>query len=184
MKKQLVPILFVFFAHFLSAKPIQYQVEEVELDNRIVQFIRSFIEFENGCEFYGKGYPINNILSFSMSRSSKEYNDSIRMSLTIDFYPDPILNHVYDNISYVSFVNIRDSTYNVYLVMDKNIEYQLLENMPSPLFKPTGKYTAVIKTETLYEEYDPPFIRMWYITNEAGTKNKFIIENGFSNYCW
>lgn len=83
--KKLALLFFVFFAQSFSAEPLKLQVEEVELDKRIVQFIRSFIEFEDGCEFYGKGYPPNNVLPFSKSRSLKEYDDSINLNLTTDF---------------------------------------------------------------------------------------------------
>ena len=178
-------LLVCFSSYSLSAKQVVNNVEEVEIDSRIVRFISALVEYESGCEFYSQGYPKDNILSLSMRRSPLSWSDTAKLVPVVEFYPDLIRYHECANVRYVAHVNIGDSTYNVYIVMYDDDEHLWpKEQFPFPI-KPTGSYSTIIKTEvTPYGEYDPPYIRIWYITNKYKTKQGFYVEDGFSNYCW
>lgn len=182
--KRLILSLLLFSSHIL-ANPIKYEVEEVVIDSRIIRFISAFIEYESVCEFYDKEYPKDNILSFNMNRSPLHQNDSAMLTPVIEFYPDNIRYHEYTDVSYVAHINVNDSIYNVYILMDEAVK-RLWPHAQFPLpIKSTGNYETVIKwKDSPYGEYDPPFIRVWYMTNKNKTKNGFFVEDGFSDYCW
>lgn len=172
----------MLLSHMLSAKQVTYVVEEVELESTMLQYISAFVEQESASGFYHNGYPKENILSLFRCRPLREYEDREKLIPVVEFYPDLIQCHESEQIKYVSYIHIGDSTYNVYVIIHKEDELFWIKQREFLPIKTTGRYVSIIrKWDDPCGEYDPPFLRLWYIGNNNEDRNEVYVEWSLSN---
>lgn len=185
MKKVLL-VCSLFLFPSLFAKQIEIEVQEVELNNKLINIISAFIEYEGECAYYSN-YPKDNILSLSLRRPPQEIKDSATMMLVIEFFPDNINYHKYNNPQYISHIYLKNSKYNIYIEVDKKVMQTWSEYEHLNIFNQTGRYTNIIQETVKYPmEYDPPCLQLWPIRN----KWSYCKEYGYyvkwetTQYCW
>ena len=163
----------------MPAQETLISVEEVQFNSKVASVIRSFIEYANECNYHGR-YPESSIIVFHSMRHDVLFSDTIKRPV-LDCYPIGDYYPIGD-VKYVSEVHIDSTCYRIYLQID---DTWCISDM-SDFFIYTGIKKCIPQhtIESYDYEYDPPFVRLWYVYNQNRESNGFYIEWGTSNYCW
>lgn len=182
--RKIVFVCLLFLFQSVSAKQIEIEVQEVELNSKLIGIISSFIVYNNECDLSANDEDY--ILDLYMRRPPKILKDSVDTKLAIEFYPDELDFHLYDIPKYVSRIQLLGSVYNVYIMMSQEVEQLWHDYQDYKIFILSDKYINIIhKTENkpIYE-YDPSYVRMWCITTPFTKNNGFYVEWGAPRFCW
>ncbi len=199
MKKLYFIFLACIFAPMVWAADMTVDVEEVEMDSKLVNIIRSFIMYAKECSYntttdlYATPYPKDNMLICYASPYKgypypKKKMKGDTLTLTMDFFPDEIEYHLYNKPDYVSSVQLDDSIYNVYIIIDKEDEqwWKKKSHSPTDVFVPSGKKVSVVQLtdeQKLYE-YDPPYMQIWCLPGcFDGDRHLYYVDWKNTNYC-
>lgn len=184
MKKGLLILLMLLNSIFIYSEQYEHDIAEVKLDNKLERIITSFIEYTRECMYY-RDYPKDNILSLCLENEKTTSQENVEKEVYIEFYPDEIEEHEYSNPKYISYLNINDSIYNVYVILCKELidEWENYQNID--IFIPTGKSTTVTHiTDYAPFEYDPPYLKLWRTYNSFTKKPGYYVRWEVSPYCW
>ena len=185
MKKIVIFILIFCISLPLLGAEFEYDVKEVELNKNIVAIIRAFIEYSHECDSYSD-YPVDNILFLSLRYPPHVLKDSSEKKLVMEFYPDELNFYQYERPLYVSYINILDSTYNIYIVIDQEVGQTWSKYQDYGFFVLSDRRVTIIQKseEEQKYEYDPPYVKMWCITSPFTKRNGYYVEWGTTQYCW
>lgn len=181
MRKKML-ILFMLIYNIFSASADICQIEVVELNEKLVGIFRSFIEYELGCECSGN-YPQNSILAFYPAKQdNSEPNYVISNAPYMEFYPDGESYYKCKDIKYVSYLNIEDKQYVVFIESNSINLKDLCD-----ISKYTDNYITIIKETTsphCFDEYDPSYIKIFHIASPLTKETGYYIEWPSNKYCW
>lgn len=135
----LVCLLFLFQS--LDAKQIEIEVQEVELNSKLIGIISSFIEYSQVCE---DAKNVDYILSLYMRCPPKAIKDSADTKLAIEFYPDELDFHLYEVPKYISRIKILDSVCNVYIRMSLEVEQLWSNYQDYGIFTLSDNYVNIV----------------------------------------